>query len=629
MNKANPKGHTKLARSAKSAVGGSEPRRRREKAEDRPQNEAPSWLSAEAIREIVESVVIAFVLAFLFRTFEAEAFVIPTGSMAPTLLGRHKDVVCPKCGLLFTVSASDEIDNETGRPTGQHVIGGVCPNCRFPANLSPENSQGKTYRSYKGDRILVVKYPYQFGIPDRWDVAVFKYPGGAKTNFIKRVVGLPNETVMISHGDLFVKPVAEEDFDPSSPIIESQYTIARKPPSKVRATLQLVYDNDRAMPDLINAGWPARWAPQPPQPQRGGWQVSADHHEFRTDGTAAGAVWLGYRHYVPLPEDWQYLASGTLPPGRTPRPQLISDFCAYNTEILDSSVYWAEPPGGWDSSFDPGGSLASSPVFRSSFHKYGLHWVGDLAVECELEAAGNDGEVWLQLVEGGRRFQCHIDLADGTAQLSIDGLDSYRPVGQSGVRGPGRYRVMFANVDDQLLLWVNDRVVKFDKPTSYPRLGNTKPRQADLEPALIGASRAVLTVRHLKLYRDLYYIAERAYRGGMRRQAISDFVRSPYVPNTAENVCRVLSNPRAYAAAKMRSVRFPLRSDQFLVLGDNSAESMDSRLWESGFFEYYVDRKLLIGKALVIYWPHSLDRIPGTNIPIRFFPNFWRMRLIR
>ena len=39
-------------------------------------------------RETFESIVVAFVLAFLFRAFEAEAFVIPTGSMAPTLYGR-------------------------------------------------------------------------------------------------------------------------------------------------------------------------------------------------------------------------------------------------------------------------------------------------------------------------------------------------------------------------------------------------------------------------------------------------------------------------------------------------------------------------------------------------------------
>ena len=66
-------------------------------------------------RETVESVIVAFVLAFLFRTFEAEAFVIPTGSMAPTLQGRHKDLVCPECGLGYRVGASSEVDDDVQR----------------------------------------------------------------------------------------------------------------------------------------------------------------------------------------------------------------------------------------------------------------------------------------------------------------------------------------------------------------------------------------------------------------------------------------------------------------------------------------------------------------------------------
>ena len=53
---------------------------------------------------------IAFVLAFLFRDFEAEAFVIPTGSMAPTLMGVHKDLACKKCGIPYRISASEEQD---------------------------------------------------------------------------------------------------------------------------------------------------------------------------------------------------------------------------------------------------------------------------------------------------------------------------------------------------------------------------------------------------------------------------------------------------------------------------------------------------------------------------------------
>ena len=57
-------------------------------------------------RETVESLVIAFTLALLFRAFEAEAFVIPTGSMAPTLMGRHKDLDCSECEFNFQAGAS-------------------------------------------------------------------------------------------------------------------------------------------------------------------------------------------------------------------------------------------------------------------------------------------------------------------------------------------------------------------------------------------------------------------------------------------------------------------------------------------------------------------------------------------
>ncbi|MEM8735965.1 MAG: S26 family signal peptidase, partial [Planctomycetota bacterium] len=69
-------------------------------------NSAAPVDSFQSTRETVESVVVAFVLAFLFRAFVAEAFVIPTGSMAPTLMGAHKDVFCEHCGEQYQASAS-------------------------------------------------------------------------------------------------------------------------------------------------------------------------------------------------------------------------------------------------------------------------------------------------------------------------------------------------------------------------------------------------------------------------------------------------------------------------------------------------------------------------------------------
>ena len=50
-----------------------------------PQEKKIGFFADPGVRETVESIVVAVMLALLFRAYEAEAFVIPTGSMAPTL----------------------------------------------------------------------------------------------------------------------------------------------------------------------------------------------------------------------------------------------------------------------------------------------------------------------------------------------------------------------------------------------------------------------------------------------------------------------------------------------------------------------------------------------------------------
>ncbi len=69
------------------------------------------------------------VLVLLLKGFLAEAFVIPTGSMATTLLGYHKVVTCPECGHQFSVNFSKEADAAEENP--QPIIGCTCENCRL------------------------------------------------------------------------------------------------------------------------------------------------------------------------------------------------------------------------------------------------------------------------------------------------------------------------------------------------------------------------------------------------------------------------------------------------------------------------------------------------------------------
>jgi len=48
-----------------------------------------------------------------------------------------------------------------------------------------------------GDYLIIDKLSYGFGAPERNSVAVFRYPGDPRKNFIKRIIGLPGETVIV------------------------------------------------------------------------------------------------------------------------------------------------------------------------------------------------------------------------------------------------------------------------------------------------------------------------------------------------------------------------------------------------------------------------------------------------
>src|SRR6266480_428025 len=128
-------------------------------AEDVQQKKEPET----NIKDTIESILVAFILAFIFRAFIVEAFVIPTGSMAPTLLGAHMRFRCEDCGYRFDV-------NYTGKSVGDDVeipsvargkvFAAICPNCGLKVAREdmhdPENDATAPAVHY-GDRILVLK----------------------------------------------------------------------------------------------------------------------------------------------------------------------------------------------------------------------------------------------------------------------------------------------------------------------------------------------------------------------------------------------------------------------------------------------------------------------------------------
>jgi signal peptidase I len=65
---------------------------------------------------------------------------------------------------------------------------------------------------FEGEFILVNKLAYRLGTPERGDVLVFHNPNNLEEDYIKRVIGLPGDTVDIHDGAVFIngKPLVEE-----------------------------------------------------------------------------------------------------------------------------------------------------------------------------------------------------------------------------------------------------------------------------------------------------------------------------------------------------------------------------------------------------------------------------------
>ena len=588
----------------------------------------------DGTRETIESVVFAFILAFLFRTFEAEAFVIPTGSMAPTLMGRHKDLDCQQCGYHFTVGASEELREPFDRYDPDRRIRTVyCPNCRFENQITDAPV-------FKGDRILVNKFPYEFGSPTRFDVGVFKYPEDPKTNYIKRIVGLPGEYIRVARGDVYRRT------DDTGP-----WQILRKDnPDKQKVLQLVVYDNDHPEAALLRQGWPERWAPLVASTAQGGspawdddaagWQAVQGERAFELKPAKGAELhWLRYRNFVPTKEDWSAAVAG-LPPNAKPRPQMITDFCGYN-----AYTYGLRREGHFDDD--------------------AVYWVGDLTLSCsvDIRIAGDSGQLLLDLNEGERSYRCRIDVKSGKATLyfvdaRLDPAEE-RPVAEAetNLQGAGKHDVRFANVDDRLCLWIDDSLVKFSKGTDYEPPAHAGPQTADLIPAGIAASNLDVKVSRILIERDIYYRSDHVTDPEDFNPNPTD--RKEYQGQYAiDNLGRYLDDPEKwdseYSKYSKPAEFGKLGPDEFFMLGDNSPRSKDSRLWSNmrgAANRHAVPRSALVGKAFFIYWPHGIPFLNGGEgypvayhrapngldpehysyawLRIPFYPNIWRMERIR
>jgi len=163
---------------------------------DKEKEDKEGW---EALREWLETAVVAVIMALFIRQYLVEPYQIPTGSMGPALHGVHRDIACPECGVLYETGCNDPEDSD--RQVQDRALA-TCPACGTRTELGKHPVK-------RGDKILANKLLYLMRPPKRWEVVVFRHharpndPSGDRT-FIKRLAGLPGETLQIRHGDLYI-----------------------------------------------------------------------------------------------------------------------------------------------------------------------------------------------------------------------------------------------------------------------------------------------------------------------------------------------------------------------------------------------------------------------------------------
>lgn len=562
---------------------------------------------------------IALVLACFFKTFLAELFVIPTGSMAPTLRGLHKDVAATD-GTGYWHAYGVQEGPGTIDSAITPLYGMEMPLEQVAGKAAPEVRA----LSYSGDRILVNKFAYAVSDPERWDVVVFKCPTCAGTNYIKRLVGKPGETLRVYRGDLWVRPAGGNDF-----------AVVGKPLLTMQEMRQIVFDTDYALaPDK---GWPPeRWVDgAAPESWGGAWKsrytaknaAGRDvNAEYDLATASPQAAWLRYQHTLPTVLDWRkYEASkGTRAPAV--RRRLVTDFSPYN------------------SGASPG--VDADLTSTTSRGYLGNNWVGDLCIEAEIEvqeASTPESVVALELVEAGEAFQLRFRLSDGVAELYRGELKLASSKKPTPFRGVGKHTVAFFNFDDRLEALVDGERIEFDSDGRYAPPAETIPTAKDLFPAAVGGVQVKLAARHLRIWRDIYYTTQQS------NDKPDDFL-FPRPFSSVEGWADFYATPERWAEVykgALRHLEFALAADQFFVMGDNSTSSLDARYWHG---VNYVDRRLMLGKALFIYWPHGwetpwsievsgdffrrgwrnlLPSTSGSTIRVPFYPNFGRMKFIR
>lgn len=341
--------------------------------------ESPSRCRSPRGRRLLESAGLLLCVLLLVRVLFTEPYSVPTGSMAPVLLGNHRAVDCPRCG--YPVRVGESARAGAHRP--------ACPNCGHE-DLGLEEAAIS-----RGDQLLVNKSVFDLRAPRRWEMVVFRGPAEPGREFVKRVVGLPGEFLQIRGGDVFI-----------------DHDITRKTLAEAKRLRVPVFDQSYLPgPD----GWGIRWEAS------GGGTAIVEGASLRMDATAAGPpTWFGYRHWLLDEHRVDAIRDENGYNGSTkPAAVTVHDFMLEcDVEVIRGEGWVAL--GITDGADD---MTAELPV--------GTHTEG----AC-LKGHGRDGDgaektyrqVASLALQSGRTYRVELGFVDRRVTLAIDGRQPFAPV---------------------------------------------------------------------------------------------------------------------------------------------------------------------------------------------------------
>lgn len=597
----------------------------------------------EGFKDTAESVIIALILAFVFRAFVIEAFVIPTGSMASTLYGKHGTMTCSNCGWEYAYGLTDRrMNHEAGVSPASYA---PCPNCGYPNRTSEFYDLSPRPSVESGDRILVLKWPLDIGGdllgPKRWDVTVFKNPRDGVENFIKRLIGLPNEVLEIIDGDVYT--VRVDDLSPA----------ARGTLESTCRQKYLRYRSGELEKELQEQLSRSRSAAAPPDRPALNVELRRCKEELADLNTE-----IEKQRPALLAElDRTLHIARKTPPAQEALWSVVYDADYPPREVLaeQSRLWQVDPASNWalnDRAYgfrgvgvdEQGIVLGGPPIDDSNAYNVPIagrrlpppNRVSDLRVRGVLSFHEGDGYVRLCLSKRGRtvwvtfhadgRVALHVArhqrIADAQtiAETRIEPLQSDAPI-----------EIALENVDCRVAVSVGGKEILFaswlvppgdqarsTKPDWHATVEEIRTHPPDFEsPSPSIAARDIdVDLTHLVVERDVYY-------------------SNPPLDQAPFGVYKL-------GAWGTTGNPILLRSGEYFMLGDNSPQSADSRLWgEVGPHlrdrgERYqlgtVPRDQLIGRAFFVYWPSghraSFLALPGLR-QLGWIPNVGRMRWIR